>query len=150
MFTDLVNITDEALVMQIVKLYFPRWDKGEDLGDEDDSEETNEMGSKHSGGAAKGERLTCARTAKIFYVYCKKIKTVRESSFKTMWDERLKAEAIIQHQREMDEERRKKEESRKEDIEEDISGEFEADIINGYWGGTYGVDALPSTAAAEV
>ena len=61
-FTDVVNVTDEALVMQVVRYYFPRWDKGEVSVDEDESEESTEAGSKRSGGAEKGERLTCSRT----------------------------------------------------------------------------------------
>ena len=63
MFTDMVNITDEALVMQVVKYYFPRWDKGEEVLGEERSEDSNDLdsndiGSKCSGGAEKGKRMT--------------------------------------------------------------------------------------------
>jgi hypothetical protein len=67
MFSVAVNISDEALVLQVVKYYFPRWDSGEEIGEEDDSEESKRGGSKQSGGEAKGERVTCSRTAATFY-----------------------------------------------------------------------------------
>ena len=143
MYTDMVNVTDEALVMQIVRLYFPRWDKGEDTGDEIDSEKTHESSSKRSGGAEKGQRLTCSRTARTFYDYCRKVNETRESTFKVMWDERLKCEAIKQHQAEMDEENRSREENGSDNIVDGTSSVFDADVMNGYWGGTFGVDELP-------
>ena len=54
MFTDMVNITDEALVMQVVKYYFPRWDKGEEVQEEERNEDSsdldnNDIGSNRSG-----------------------------------------------------------------------------------------------------
>ena len=74
MFTDVVNITDEALV---IKFYSPRWDKGEGVLDEEGNRDNNDVGSKQSGGAEKGEKLTCSRTARTFYDYCRKVKAAR-------------------------------------------------------------------------
>jgi len=110
MFTDMVNTTDEALVMQVAKYYFPRWDKGEEMVEDDGSEEGT-VGSKHSGGAEKGERLTCSRTARTFYDYCRKVNAARQSPFKDMWDARLQGEVIKQKQQAM--EREDKREKRK-------------------------------------
>ena len=97
MFTDMVNVTDEALVMQVVQNYSPRWDKGEEIGEEDRSDESSEIGSKRSSGQEKWEILTCAKTASSFYDYCRKVKAARESLFRTKWDEKLQGEAIKQH-----------------------------------------------------
>ena len=147
MFSDMFNVTDEALVMQVVQCCFPRWDKGEEVGEEDRSEESSESGSKHGGGAEKGEILTCAKTASSFYDYCRKVKAARESSFRTKWDERLQGEAIKWHREEMKDEEEKKQEdgTSKEDDAENWGRAFDADIENGSWGGTYGVDELPTS-----
>ncbi len=96
MFTDMVNVTDEALVMQVVQNYLPRWDKGEEIGDKDRSKESSEIGSKRSSGQEKGEILTCAKTASSFYEYCRKVKAVRESSFSAKWDEKLQKDNLIE------------------------------------------------------
>ncbi len=45
MFTDMVNVTDEALVMPVVRNYFPRCDKVEEIGAEDKREQSSEIGS---------------------------------------------------------------------------------------------------------
>ena len=104
MFTAMVNVSDEALVMQVVKYYFPCWDKGEEVVEENGSEESSEIGSRHSGGAEKGERFTCSRTLSVFYDFCRKVKAARESWFKTNWDERLHGEAIKWHKEETEDE----------------------------------------------
>ena len=145
MFTDMVNVTDEAFVMQVVRYYFPCWDKGEEVVEEDGSEESSKVGSNHSGGAEKGEILTCSRTASAFYDYCRKVKAARESSFRTKWDERLQGVAIKRHKEEMeDEEKRKHEDgTRKENNAENGRRVFDADIENGCWGSSYGVEELP-------
>jgi hypothetical protein len=144
-FTDLVNITVEALVMQIVKFYFPRWDKGEGLGEEEKSEDSSDIGSKRSGGAEKGERLTCTRTAIDFYDYCEKIKNARESSFKAKWDERLQGEVMERHKKEMDEKKRKRDGDGigKENSAGNVRTALSVDFMNGCWGGTYGTEDLP-------
>ena len=151
MFTDLVNISDEALVMQVVKFYFPRWDRGEEEVEDDESEEGSTIGSKHSGGAEKGERLTCSRTASAFYGYCRKVKAARESSFKTKWNEKLQGEVIKQHKKVMEEERRKREE-RDDNAEKENDGGIgsemlDADMVNGTeWGNCFGIEELPPHA----
>ena len=142
LFTDVVNITDEALVM----FYFPRWDKGEGLGEEEKSEDSSDISSKRSGGAEKGERLTCSRTANDFYVYCGKIKDARESSFKAKWDERLQVEVIKRHKNDMDEERRKHDDDgigKDNDVGNERKA-LSADFMNGCWGGTFGMEELPN------
>jgi hypothetical protein len=146
MFTDMVNVTDEALVMQVVRNYFPRWDKGEEIGDEDKSEESSEIGSKRSSGQEKGEILTCAKTASSFYEYCRKVKAARESSFSAKWDEKLQREAIKEHREEMeDEEKRKREDGSTENDAENKKRNFDSDIMNGCWGGSFGVDELQTS-----
>ena len=147
MFTDVVNITDEALVMQVVKFYFPRWDKGEDVLDEEGSGDSNDVSSKQGGGAEKGEKLTCARTASTFYEYCGKVKAARASSFKEMWDTKLQGAAIKKDREDMDEEDRR---LREEDVDKDIRAGseahvYDADLINGCFGGVYGVEEIPTT-----
>jgi hypothetical protein len=144
MFTDMVNPTDEALVMQVVRFYFPRWDKGEEVVEEDGSEESSELSSKHSGGAEKGEKLTCSRTASAFYDYCRKVQTARESSFRAKWDEKLRGEAIKRHKEELEEEERIENESGKENKADEVSTTFDADMMNGCWGGIYEDDELPT------
>ena len=104
MFTDMVNVSDEALVMQVVRYYFPRWDKGEVVVEEKEIEDSSEIGSRHSGGAEKGERLTCSRTSSAFYDYCRKVKAARESLFRTKWDEPLQGVALERHKEEMEDE----------------------------------------------
>lgn len=145
----MVNITDEALVMQVAKFYFPRWDKGEEVLEGEGSEESNDadstcIGSKHGGGAKKGETSTCSRTTRVFYDYCRKVITARESSFCAMWDERLKGEAIRQDKAEMDEEERRRqlEDGEKEINAGNVHKVFDADMMNGYWGGTYGMEDI--------
>jgi hypothetical protein len=149
MFTDMVNVSDEALVMQVVKYYFPRWDKGEEVVEENGSEESSEIGSRHSGGAEKGERLTCSRTSSAFYDYCRKVKDARESPFRTKWDEKLQGVAIRRHKEEMEDEEIKKREdaTSKESNAENGRRIFDADMVNGCWGGSYGVEELPTLAA---
>jgi hypothetical protein len=154
LFSEMVNETDEALVMQVVRYYFPRWDKGEKVAGEDGSEESNDaestdVGSKHSGGAEKGERLTCTRTAMAFYDYVRKVKTARASPYRAMWDKKLQIEAIRRDKEDLDKEERKRqiEEGEKENEAADIRTVFNADIMNGCWGGNYGADELPTTTA---
>ena len=144
MFTDMVNATDEALVMLVAKCYFPRWDKGEEMGKDDGSEEGT-VGSKHSGGAEKGERLTCSRTARTFYDYCRKVSAARQSPFKEMWDARLQGEVIKQLQDEMEHEDKREKEAGK--ITGKVGGDSnDADMMNGCFGGCFGVDELQTTA----
>ena len=72
----MVNPTDEALIMQVVSYYFPRWDDGIDEED--------------LAGAKKGEKNTCARTMKLYYNYMKKFKETRSSEFAGRWDKKLR------------------------------------------------------------
>ena len=81
----MVNPTDEALIMQVVTCYFPRWDSGQEMDEED------------SAGAKKGEKNTGARTMKIYYNYMAKFKDARKSRFVGLWDKKLREEAINQH-----------------------------------------------------
>ena len=145
MFTDMVNMTDEALVLQVVRYYFPRWDKGEEIGDEDESGVSKDTSSKQSGGAAKGETLTCSKTAEKFYNYVNMVRETRGSTFKVMWDERLRGEAVKRHSEEMDEERQRMEENIDQENEvNNVATAFYNDIMNGCWGGSFGVEELPS------
>ena len=148
MFTDMVNVTDEALVMQVVKFYFPRWDKGEDVLEEEGSQDSNDVGSKQSCGAEKGERLTCSRTARTFYDYCRKVKAARDSDFTVLWDTKLQSEAIQKDREDMDEKERNRrdEDFGKENSAGNEAAVFDADLINGCFGGAYGVEELPSAA----
>ena len=59
----MVNVSDEALVMQVVKYYFPRWDKLEDMVEEDDGTGGGGVG-KQVCGPKRGERNTGSRTIK--------------------------------------------------------------------------------------
>ena len=146
MFTDMVNVTDEALVMPVVRNYFPRCDKVEEIGAEDKREQSSEIGSKRSSGQEKGEILTCAKRASSFYDYCRKVKAARESLFRIKWDETLQGEAIKHHKEEMeDEEKRKREDGSTENDAENKKRNFDSDIMNGCWGGSFGVDELQTS-----
>ena len=110
------------------------------------SEGSTENGSKQNDGTEKGERFTCSRTAGAFYDYCRQVKVARESTYKARWNERLQGEAIKRHKEEMDEEERKREDDiGKENDGDNVSGGFDADIMNGCWGGSFGADELPIT-----
>ena len=131
MYSDMVNESDEALVMQVVKFYFPRWDKGEEMVEEEGSEEGTEAGSKHSGGAERGERLTCSRTTSSLYEYIRKFRAARNSPYKDKWDERLQVETIRDHREQQDdEETRQREEN---GSAEKVGTAFDADVMNGTW-----------------
>ena len=145
MYSDMVSESDEALVMQVVKFYFPRWDKGEDMVEEEGSEDGTEASSKHSGGAKMGERLTCSRTTSSFYEYIRKFKATRNSPYKEKWDERLQAETIRDHrEKQDDEETRQREEN---DNAEKVA--FDGDVMNGTWDDVFGEDVL-QTAPVRV
>jgi hypothetical protein len=124
----MVNTTDEALVMQVVTCYFPRWALGEEV---DDDDETHGGGvGKRSGGAKKGEKNTGSRTIHIFAKYNKKFKEARNSKFSGKWDEKLQNEAINQHELETIE-KEKNVEHEKEDESPIVNGGFDVDMING-------------------
>ena len=100
-FSSVVNITDEALVMQIVKHYVPKWCKAgaEEMSSEGssvagDSGGKSEDGRQKRGGAVKGDTMTCVKQKACFYEYCIKVKQARSSPNSAKWDLRLKEEAI--------------------------------------------------------
>jgi hypothetical protein len=141
MYSDMVSESDEALVMQVVKFYFPRWDKGEDVVEDEGSEEGTEAGSKHSGGAERGERLTCSRTTSSLYEYIRRFRAARNSPYSQKWDERLQAETIRDHREKQDDE----ETRQREENDDAVGTTFDADVMNGTWDGMFEEDVLPTT-----
>ena len=102
----MVNVTDEALVMQVVTFYFPRWAAGKEMG-EDDGETLGGGEGKQIGGPQKGETNTATRTIQTFARYCGTFKEARNSRFAAAWDMKLKEEAIKQNALEEIEKERK-------------------------------------------
>ena len=128
-FSKMVNTTDEALVMQVVTCYFPRWALGKDVEDDDDETHGGGVG-KRSGGAQKGEKNTGSRTIHIFANYNKKFKEARNSKFSDEWDKKLQKEAINQHILETIE-KDKDVEHKNEDESPIVRSGFDVDMVNG-------------------
>jgi hypothetical protein len=100
-FSSAVNITDEALIMQVVKHYVPKWDKLVSAEGENSSFAGGEEGgrsedgkNKRAGGAVKGDINTCVKQKACYYEYCIKVQQARSSKFSEKWDVRLKEEAL--------------------------------------------------------
>ena len=97
-----MNVTDEALVMQVVLCYFPRWNSEYGLVQRNSDKVGGGVG-RQIGGAKKGRRQTGCRTMDFYEEYCAKFQKVKTSRLGELWDTRLQEEAINQHQREMEE-----------------------------------------------
>ena len=125
----MVNVTDEASVMQVVNCYFPRWVLGKDMEDEDDEASGVGVG-KLRAGAKKGERNTGAKTIGIYSKYLRKFKEARTSKFAILWDKKLQEEAIKQHLLEVIEKDKMKE-ATSTDKQVSAGVGFDLDICNG-------------------
>jgi hypothetical protein len=106
-FSSTVNISDEALVLLIIKHYVPKWEKlvaqesghrvlgssGSSAGGEEDGK-SEDGRSRRAGGAVKGDINTCVKQKACYYEYCNKVHQARSSQYSEKWDARLKEEAI--------------------------------------------------------
>lgn len=113
--TAMTTASDEALVLQVVKHYFPRWEKEAALRGQDNgrgSEDVDEGSSNYDAstirdsrgnrkGAQKGERNTCVRTKAVFYGYYAKVKQCRVSLHKDAWDQATRQVAIERYKKEL-------------------------------------------------
>jgi hypothetical protein len=103
-FSSAVNITDEALVLLIVKHYVPKWESinastNSENGDAESGVSTveegrSEDGKSKRGGAVKGDLNTCVKQKACYYEYCNKVQQARGTKFSRKWDDRLKVEAL--------------------------------------------------------
>ena len=85
----IVNPSDEGLVLQYAKHYFPRHD-----AKEESSEEENDLEKKS--GSKEGENKTFARTIPDFDSLAKLAKDVRNCANHDHWRKRIKKEAKMQ------------------------------------------------------
>ena len=129
----MVNVTDEALVMQVVTCYFPRWSLGiEDMEEDDGSTIGGGVGKR--GGAVKGEKNTGTRTIHIYNNYVGRAKETRASRFADLWDKKLKEEADAQHVLESMEKERIVGQDQENDTPVMKTG-FDMDLHDGRFGG---------------
>jgi hypothetical protein len=107
-----VDATDEALVMQSVQHYFPRWkDEGaqaalgvcveeegerEDGLDEDEDESSTSTGRQSSiaRGAKRGKVKTLCKTTVNFFSWHQKVLQARASPYCEEWDECMRIKAL--------------------------------------------------------
>lgn len=109
----MVDATDEALVLQIVQYYFPRWKEEvvmaglglcmeEQDGEKDDNmiEEEDESStstgkpSSVARGAKRGKVKTLCKTTKDFFSWHQKVLKARASPYCEKWDEWLRTKAL--------------------------------------------------------
>jgi hypothetical protein len=147
-FSKLVNITDEALVMQVVTNYFPRWTLGIETLDEEG--ETIVVGAgKRIGGAVKGEKNTGSRTMEVYSNYAAKFKKTRNTEYTELWDKKLREAAIKQNILEVMEKEAIAEGEREPGsaVEKD---NFDVDLMNGCFDGDVEEDEVGTVVTAEV
>jgi hypothetical protein len=147
-FSKMVNPTDEALVMQVVNCYFPRWALGIETVDDDGETIVGGTG-KRSGGAVKGEKNTGSRTIEIFSEYVAKFKSARQSEFAELWDRKLQEQAINHHVLEILEKEKVIEEEREPEtaVRQD---NFDVDLIDGCFGGDMEEDEVATVITTEI
>lgn len=114
MFSSSVNITDEALVMLVVKHYIPKWELScnKSIGGTSVAEDSMSRGSAEEGdrkavgkrlsGAVKGDDGTCIKQKACYYEYCQLVQQVRQSNYRDAWDQKLK-DAALDHLRDQEE-----------------------------------------------
>ena len=138
-YSSMVNISDEALVMQVVMYYFPRW-KNQQIVEEDDGECSEIRGGKRICGPKRGERNTGSTTVKTFYEYLKKFKNTRDSEYKGVWDKKLQDVANAQHRLELCEKERLLGDEMGDESTDNINTNFDLDFCDGCFDGDIGND----------
>jgi hypothetical protein len=146
-YSKMVNVTDEALVMQVVTYYFPRWTLGIETLEEDGETVVSGVG-KRGGGAVKGERNTGAKTVQIFSEYVAKFKKTRQSKFAELWDKKLQDAALKQHVLELLE--KEKEMERENESESAVEkNSFDVDLVEGCFDGVMEDDEMATVITSE-
>ena len=124
LFTEVTNVTDEALVLHIVKTYFEKWPKVQD--------------DESSGSSSKREKaIDCkdnlVNNKAVFYSYAHKVKQARLSKYRVAWDKKLQKLAL---DKTLEQERQKRKRLRETGLEEDSNPpqeiiDYAADYVHG-------------------